>query len=36
MERPKRIILVTVPNQLECVKNHFSLRPNKLERFCTQ
>ena len=29
------IILVTVPRQLECVKNPFSLRSNKLERFCT-
>jgi len=34
MERPKIIILVTVPRQLECVKN-FSLCSNKLEQFCT-
>ena len=34
MERPK-IIPATVPRQLECVKNHFSSRLNKLERFCT-
>ena len=31
MEQSKIIILATVPRQLECVKNHFSSRSNKLD-----
>ena len=34
MEQSKIIVLVTVSRQLECVKNLFFLRSNKLERFC--
>ena len=32
MERPKIIILATIPRQLECVKNHFSWH---FARVCT-
>ena len=35
MERPKIIILATVPCQLKCIKNNFSSCSNKLECFCT-
>ena len=33
MDRLKIIVLATVPCELECVKDHFPTRSNKLERF---
>ena len=34
MERPKIIALLTIPRELECVKNHFPTLSIELERFC--